>query len=987
MAGTATAGDGSDTPERGERLEELLVECLHRAETAGPDAVDEFCRQHPNEADELRRQLALLADLDLFDGAHTPAAAELPVASVGDFRLLRPIGEGAMGVVYLAEQMSLRRLVALKILRTTGGPPGAAVRFEREALAIARLHHPNIVTLHAAGQDRGRRYLAMALVPGRGLDEMLAEATQRGERLPVLRVVEWGRDIARALAAAHAAGIAHRDVKPSNVRITPEGRAMLLDFGLARDLDFPSLTRTGEFQGSPHYASPEQVGGDGTAIGPATDIYSLGVTLYEAATGALPFAGETIEQVFQRILTHEPRPARAVDPAVPRDLETVLLHAMEKLPRARYPSAAALADDLDAILGLRPIAARRSRWLARLHKHVRRHPVATAISGTTTLAAAGLAGILLAQAAAARANTRAAARTALAEAKQRLDALHQSRAALADAEHRVATLQNSLEYNWLTPAEDAQLDREQAAVERGRREREIALVQVLALLQRAEDRDPGNAQARRLRAELYAEKFDEASNALDAGLAAFYRDLVLATEPGGRAAQAMVARTEVVFSTDPPGAAVHLFRFRVDADLREGGEPRLVPVPVAGPHPAVPPGTWCLRVVRGAGSVRAGDLILAVEGRPIRGSMFRRSDEVGGSVPELLVAADGRPVVDEYDAAANGLLGVTPAWLAERGGAAATLWQDGAVRTATLPAGLRVRATATPLPLSPATLVGSTPTPPLLLEPGSYLAVLHREGFEDLRYPFMVRKGGTERFEITLLPAGTTPDGFVYVPPLRASWASAPFWLQEREVTCAEYLEFVNDPAVREAIAASPEAIRVPRAERTPLWPRSATGEYVLGTGWAADWPVLAISWHDAQAFARWRTDRAAAAGSPFVFALPTFDEWKCAGHGADGRDFVFGWVFRPKWVKSNYSRPRTGPEPVLRFPIDESVFGAFDQSGSALEWLDDWYIDGELRRAASGGWGQADPRSYFRIEGGLGLEPTAAANLVGLRLVARKRP
>jgi formylglycine-generating enzyme required for sulfatase activity len=152
-----------------------------------------------------------------------------------------------------------------------------------------------------------------------------------------------------------------------------------------------------------------------------------------------------------------------------------------------------------------------------------------------------------------------------------------------------------------------------------------------------------------------------------------------------------------------------------------------------------------------------------------------------------------------------------------------------------------------------------------------------------------------------------------------------------------------------------------------------------------ADWPVLGVSWLDAEEYARWRTEEARAQGVPFEFALPTFDEWKVAGHGADGRIYVFGMRFRPKWVKSNYSRPEPDPEPVLRYPVDESIFGAFDMSGSVMEWLDDWYREGEeYRRAAGGSWGQTNPGSAFLVEGGLGVRPASVWNMVGFRLVAR---
>src|SRR5262245_60793185 len=187
-----------------------------------------------------------------------------------------------MGVVFLAEQGSLGRLVALKVVRPErSGSAEAAARFQREAQAIARLRHPSVVSVHGTGEDRGVRWIAMELVPGRGLDEILREAAAREERLPLPKVLQWIAGIARGLDTAHRAGIVHRDVKPSNIRITPEDRALLVDFGLARELGGDALTRSGEFRGTPIYASPEQISGRLGEVDARSDVYALGVTLYE----------------------------------------------------------------------------------------------------------------------------------------------------------------------------------------------------------------------------------------------------------------------------------------------------------------------------------------------------------------------------------------------------------------------------------------------------------------------------------------------------------------------------------------------------------------------------------------------------------------------------------------------------------------------------------------------------------------------------------
>src|SRR5262245_26086125 len=334
--------------------ESAFDEYLRAAVRGDAEDLAAFCARHGDVSGDLRRRIeAFQAAID------APAAKPLPFERLGDFRLVSRFGEGAMGVVYLAEQISLGRRVALKVIRPErSGLASAEARFQREAQALARLRHPHVVTVFAAGEDRGVRYLAMELVPGRGLDEALAEAQARGETIPVPTALRWAAQIARALECAHAAGIVHRDVKPSNVRIAADGRALLLDFGLARDLESGALTATSDFRGTPYYASPEQVEPGRGEIDARTDVYGLGALLYECLTGRPPFVGETTEQVFHLILSKEPRSPREIQRAVTRDVETVVLTAMEKEPARRYATAAELADDLEALLEVRPIRAR-----------------------------------------------------------------------------------------------------------------------------------------------------------------------------------------------------------------------------------------------------------------------------------------------------------------------------------------------------------------------------------------------------------------------------------------------------------------------------------------------------------------------------------------------------------------------------------------------------------------------------------------------------
>ncbi|MBU0753499.1 MAG: SUMF1/EgtB/PvdO family nonheme iron enzyme [Planctomycetes bacterium] len=312
----------------------------------------------------------------------------LPHERLGEFRLIRRLGEGGMGVVYLAVQESLNRQVALKVLRgDRKGSFEAETRFLREGEAVSELNHPHIVTVYGSGEDQGVRFLAMEFVPGRGLNEILFEATSRETKPPLEQTLDWIRKIALALQSAHEHGIIHRDIKPSNIRITPEGRPKLLDFSIARHLDLASLTLTGEFCGTPHYAAPEQVSASKEGIDARTDVYALGVTLYEAATGSVPFQGETTEQVFHQILAREPPRPLKLNPELPRDLETVILTAMDKDPDRRYQTMESFAGDLHRILDNKTILAKPAGMHTKLLRRIKGNP---GLSAVMTLALATL---------------------------------------------------------------------------------------------------------------------------------------------------------------------------------------------------------------------------------------------------------------------------------------------------------------------------------------------------------------------------------------------------------------------------------------------------------------------------------------------------------------------------------------------------------------------------------------------------------------------
>ena len=273
----------------------------------------------------------------------------------GDYELLEKIAEGGMGVVYKARQLSLNRIVAVKMIQPGRvGSPEMVLRFRAEAEAAASLHHPNIVPIHETGECEGQHYFSMDYIEGNNL----AEAVREGP-LPSARAAQLVEKIAAAVHYAHQHGILHRDLKPSNVLLDETGEPHVTDFGLARRLGGEStLTLTGQVFGSPRFMPPEQASGRPGAVGVHSDVYGLGAILYYLITGRPPFVGETMETTLAQVLEQEPVSPRLLNASVPRDLETICLKCLEKEPSRRYATAQAVADELGRFLRGEPILAR-----------------------------------------------------------------------------------------------------------------------------------------------------------------------------------------------------------------------------------------------------------------------------------------------------------------------------------------------------------------------------------------------------------------------------------------------------------------------------------------------------------------------------------------------------------------------------------------------------------------------------------------------------
>jgi serine/threonine protein kinase len=403
-----------------------------------PD-IDDYARQNPEIGERIRALFPTLMFLEgMAAGKLEPSGDATTLAPAGSadlapgqifnqYRIERELGRGGMGVVYEAIHLPLNKRVALKVMPIFNGQPASHLeRFLREAQTAAGLHHTNIVPVFDIGQANNVPYYAMQFIDGRGLDVLAGDGWKlkgEGSRveqaltadhtpgsadhpppspadLPLAtlhpapttrsadffkRIAQLGIQAADALAYAHERGVIHRDIKPSNLLLDKQGVLWITDFGLARRAHDPALTHSGALVGTPRYMSPEQAESSRRLIDHRTDIYSLGATLYELVTCRPPFSGKTPTEVVLQIIDREPIPPRRLDPAIPRDLETIITKAMAKQPKDRYQTAAELSDDLRRWLKMEPIKARRIGPIGRASRWCRRNPRLAAVTGAAAV--------------------------------------------------------------------------------------------------------------------------------------------------------------------------------------------------------------------------------------------------------------------------------------------------------------------------------------------------------------------------------------------------------------------------------------------------------------------------------------------------------------------------------------------------------------------------------------------------------------------------
>ncbi|MCY2985404.1 MAG: serine/threonine-protein kinase [Planctomycetota bacterium] len=413
-----------------ERLAALLEQYTESVERGNPRSLESLIQDHPHLQVYLERMIVDINALCAIPNAHKfSSISGFPHSSVsqgtvlGDFEILHEIGRGGMGIVYLAQQRSLQRRVALKILPFAAVlDPNQIARFHTEAQAAASLHHPNIVPVYSVGDERGVHYYSMQYIDGQTMEAFLqslkqgsvlehlwlnsTSTTARAEladsvsnskqsTLRTSRSSNYVRqiagkmaDVARALHLAHSRGIIHRDIKPSNLMIDRGGNLWLTDFGLARIQDGQSVTIDGDLVGTLRYMSPEQANGRTHLVDHRADIYSFGASLYEMLTLRCAFDGSDRFQVLAAIQRAKPVTARSLNPTIPTDLETIIAKCMSPEKDDRYRTAGELAEDLHRFLNHQPIAARRPSVVDRLSKY--------ALRKKKWVAAAGFAMLLLA---------------------------------------------------------------------------------------------------------------------------------------------------------------------------------------------------------------------------------------------------------------------------------------------------------------------------------------------------------------------------------------------------------------------------------------------------------------------------------------------------------------------------------------------------------------------------------------------------------------
>ncbi len=940
-----------------------------------------FLRDKPDATPSLVARLKALNETMTKDGStdlpKSDSDDDLPFASVSGFRLIRRIGRGGMGSVFLAEQTSLSRLVALKVIDDSRGvSESARARFLEEAQAIAEISHPNIVSVIEYGESEGLQYMVMELVTGRDLDCVLesaaleeqageGEGDKRQSTIPMHRILRWFMQLAQALDHAHRRGIIHRDVKPSNIQITLDDDAILLDFGLARPLDRKTRTLPGIFLGTAAYASPEQSDSRPGWSTPLTDIYSLGASLYRTLAGQLPIPGESHEEVLRNILTKDPTPLRKIHAAIPRDVATVVEKAMERDPKNRYQSAAQFASDLQAVIELRPISARPASLATRGVRWVRRHPIA---SNSAFVAIAGLA--VLAIVMTMQGQTRATDATAhideavahlqaydnlvpavqhheerlryferqrdekrfaLRSARETLDRSVRRHEKLlarpdprsghseAELESKLRSLRSRIENNQkeldrIEASYSANSDETSATLSRDFTQLQAALSGAEDAIEDAERLQPELSAIADARVDLYMRQWRDAKRLGNAEEESTLATIIRTSGLGAEFDLELRGMAQLDCSSLPRNAELHLFRYAYIIGSTNIGYVS---------HPLTAPGRWFPTAA--FGPLPLGDGPLG-EG-PLGKGTLGEGDLKERPLDELSYT--------EASSLSASRLGVSKI---------------------------------------------------IEVEQGSYLLVARKQ---NLRIPLRLHAGETVIPSLDHSAQHARPPGFITIPNgaflaggdmFAANYQDRrrvqlkTFWIMQNEVSWAEYAQFLNS---------SRHEVEPKDRQGRPIWSeyRDARGEYSIPDTYT-QLPMVGVTFEDAQAYAAWRSKRAQQQGDPFRFCLPNELEWEKACRGADGRAYPWG----NSWSGVSYFRlSQVEPEMTISDHLrDRSVYGLRNVIGNVTEICTDISDGSAILRGLSFATGFRHHHAA-RLAGRIKpMSPTDEG--VGFRLVAHLR-
>ncbi len=834
---------------------------------------------------------------------------------LGPFTLVRLLGKGGMGAVYQARRDEADASFAIKVLLPSmAGDEEILERFKREIQAGQKLDHPGIVKVHEVGFDKGKHYFAMDFVDGRSLENIIDR-----EGLPPEKAAAVIREAAEALHHAHENGVTHRDIKPGNIILSADGHVYITDFGIAREASAAALTADGQVVGTPFYMSPEQALGKREAIGPVSDVYSLGITFYELLTRTTPFRGENIHQIFSKILRQDPVPPSSLAPEVPRPLEMIVMKAIRKEAHKRYPTMLDLAEDIDRFLEGDAVRAKPLSTAERVTRAVKQHKGLSVTGAAATLLVVVFIGILVAGARAAR----------LAEREK----AQQKR---AKVERLLAEGRGAYDSGAFTKARDAftkvlaeDPDNEKAA--HGKASAMEAENKRLRRLAKAEQQK--KAAALVAEAEAKQKAFVKAHLQRIAAL----EDLDILLDTYGRHYESSeINRKRAAFekaqarAEDAASKALDLYHRALLLD---------------------PP---CVEAHQGIAAIRMDSCEAALK-EALEAGAF-------GDVKRLLLLVKQHDLEDRH---------------AERIEAIrkAMAWKITVYVSADPPAD-EVRLFRADLVEGRPQEVKPVAAGRFQVPPGSYVVEMEKRGYVKTRRPFTVARPALGKpppdrktMSVALVRDAAKYEGMVYIPagpfvmggdegvragPRRTRELEA-FFIDRTEVTCAAYEIFLDrihgeQPELVEAfrpkfpIEIKSEKEREDwkkawkRLERPDpfrevnayiAWIREPDGRYSPRDVFR-DFPVTGVTFEAAKAYAR-------ACGK----RLPTSEEWEKASRGVDGRKYPWGTRF-----DENLAATQKVPDPSARewngwiyiFPADslhegQSPYGVLHMAGNVAEW------------------------------------------------------